>query len=261
MESKFYKVGDTLSFKPNTQGLESNLENGTVYNIVVDRYQDTISLKETHPLQLPAKVYSTERDDKFVNKVINAFNNSEKGFTGAMLTGLKGSGKTITAKRIANSSSLPIISINNWVAPRYIERIIENVGDTSICFLFDEFDKLSEDYNVSALLKILDGVPTCGKHMIIFTCNDDEDINEYLKDRCSRIRYWRDFDCLSTSMINEVLEDKLNDKKEVKSLTDFILSNFETVSFDNVLSFVEEVNANPTDTFEELFTDMNLASK
>ena len=59
----------------------------------------------------------------------------------------------------------------------------------------------------------------------------------------------------------EVLTNKLNDKKEVKSLTDFIKDNFEVCSFDNIASFVKEANDYPTTTFEELFEDMNLSSK
>lgn len=50
-------------------------------------------------------------------------------------------------------------------------------------------------------------------------------------------------------------------KKEVKSLTDFIKNNFKVCSFDNIASFVKEVNDYPTTTFEELFEDMNLSSK
>lgn len=97
--------------------------------------------------------------------------------------------------------------------------------------------------------------------MILFTCNNDDEISEYLIDRCSRIRYWREFDEMSPSLIMEVLNDKLNDKKEVKSLTDFIKDNFEVCSFDNIASFVKEANDYPTTTFEELFEDMNLSSK
>lgn len=74
-------------------------------------------------------------------------------------------------------------------------------------------------YDDSVLLQVLDGSDTKGKHMILFTCNDDDEISEYLIDRCSRIRYWREFDEMSPSLIMEVLNDKLNDE-EVKSLTD-----------------------------------------
>ena len=58
-----------------------------------------------------------------------------------------------------------------------------------------------------------------------------------------------------------LFRSKLNDKKEVESLTDFIKDNFEICSFDNIASFINEVNNYPTTTFEELFEDMNLTPK
>lgn len=261
MEKKFLKVGKNISFKFNTEGLECDLTPGMVYNINVDRYTDAISLEESAGLSLPSKVYCTPRDERFMKKVINSYNLSESGFTGVMLAGLKGSGKTVMAKMIANNSGLPIINIDKNIRPYILRNLVEKLGDTSVCFLFDELDKVLEDYDDSVLLQVLDGSDTKGKHMILFTCNDDNEISEYLIDRCSRIRYWREFDEMSPSLIMEVLNDKLNDKKEVKSLTDFIKDNFEVCSFDNIASFVKEANDYPTTTFEELFEDMNLSSK
>lgn len=261
MEKKFLKVGKSINFKFNTEGLECDLTPGMVYNIDVDRYTDAISLEETSGLSLPSKVYCTQRDERFIDKVINSYNLSESGFTGVMLAGLKGSGKTVMAKVIANKSGLPIINIDKNIRPYILRNLVEKLGDTSVCFLFDELDKVLEDYDDSVLLQVLDGSDTKGKHMILFTCNDDDEISEYLIDRCSRIRYWRKFDEMSPSLIMEVLNDKLNDKKEVKSLTDFIKDNFEVCSFDNIASFVKEANDYPTTTFEELFEDMNISSK
>lgn len=261
MEKKFLKVGKSINFKFNTEGLECDLTPGMVYNISVDRYTDAISLEETSGLSLPSKVYCTQRDERFIDKVINSYNLSESGFTGVMLAGLKGSGKTVMTKVIANKSGLPIINIDKNIRPYILRNLVEKLGDTSVCFLFDELDKVLADYDDSVLLQVLDGSDTKGKHMILFTCNDDSEISEYLIDRCSRIRYWREFDEMSPSLIMEVLNDKLNDKKEVKSLTDFIKNNFEVCSFDNIASFVKEANDYPTVTYEELFEDMNISSK
>lgn len=261
MEKKFLKVGKSLSFKFNTEGLECNLIPGQVYDIKIDRYTDSISLEEVDSFSLPEKVYITNKDQKFIDKVLKQYNDSEVGFTGVMLAGTKGSGKTITAKIIANSSNLPIINIGKNINPFYLAKLVRNLGNTNVCFFFDELDKILEDYDDSALLQILDGSDTVGKHLILFTCNDQDEISEYLVDRCSRIRYWKEFDELSPSLIQMILEDVLNDKKEAKSLQDFINENFEVKSFDNVMSFAKEVNAFPTDTFEELFADMNLTQK
>ena len=261
MEKKFLKIGKSVNFKFNTEGLECDLTPGMVYNIIVDRFTDAITLEESGKLSLPSKVYCTQRDERFMDKVINSYNLSEGGFTGVMLAGLKGSGKTVMAKMIANKSDLPIVNIDKNIRPHILRNLVEKFGDTSVCFLFDELDKVLADYDDSFLLQVLDGSDTKGKHMILFTCNDDSEISEYLIDRCSRIRYWREFDEMSPSLIMEVLNDKLNDKKEVKSLTDFIKDNFEVCSFDNIVSFVKEANNYPTTTFEELFEDMNLSSK
>ena len=261
MDKKFLKVGKNVSFKFNTDGLECDLTPGMVYNIKVDSYTRAVSLEETTPFSMPSKVYCTSRDKRFIDKVLNSYKLSENGFTGVMLSGLKGSGKTIMAKSIANESNLPIINIDKSIRPWALKVLVELLGDTNICFMFDELDKLLEDYDDSALLQILDGADTKGKHMILFTCNNEAYISEYLIDRCSRIRYWRKFDEMSPSLIMEVLNDKLNDKKEAESLTDFIKDNFEICSFDNIASFINEVNNYPTATFEELFEDMNLTPK
>ena len=95
MEKKFLKVGNNINFKFNTDGLEYDLIPGTVYNIIVDSYTDTVSLQESGKLPLPSKVYCTSRDERFIDKVVNSYNLSESGFTGVMLAGLKGSGKTV----------------------------------------------------------------------------------------------------------------------------------------------------------------------
>lgn len=261
MEKKFLKVGKSVSFKPNIDGLECNLTNGMVYTINVDPYSHSITFEELAPFIMPNKVYCTERDNRFIDKVLNSYKLSSTGFTGVMLSGLKGSGKTVMAKEIANKCGLPIINIDKNIRPWALKNIVERLGNTSVCFLFDELDKILDNYDDSALLQILDGVDTKGKHMILFTCNDTSEISEYLIDRCSRIRYWREFDEISPSLIMEVLSDKLENKKFVKPLTDFIKDNFCICSFDNIVSFVKEVNNYPNSSFEELFEDMNLTPK
>ena len=262
MENKnFYKIGNRITFKPITEGLEYELEAGVVYTIDIDRYTDEITFNIAPNLTMPEKIYETADSSKFISKVLNSFEKSKDGTTGVMLSGLKGSGKTITAKNIALKSNLPIILIDKSFRPSLLVKLFNKLEKTTACIMFDEVDKLGKDYDDDYLLKILDGANTCGKKLVLCTCNECDDINEYLKDRCSRIRYWRKFDELSPSLIQEILKDRLNDKDEINPLTDFIISNFACISFDNVVAFVDEVNEYPTSSFEELFEDMNLSSK
>jgi SpoVK/Ycf46/Vps4 family AAA+-type ATPase len=257
----FLKIGNKIAFKPIIEGLEYELEPGKVYTIDIDRYTDDISFIVAPDLVMPDKLYETEDSSRFVNKVINYFNKSTDGTTGVMLSGLKGSGKTITAKNIALKSNLPIILIDKSFRPSLLVKLFNKLVNTPACILFDEVDKLGEDYDDDYLLRILDGANTAGKKLVLCTCNEADDINEYLKDRCSRIRYWKEFDELSPSLIQEILKDRLNDKTEIGPVTDFIISNFACISFDNIVSFVDEINEYPTVSFEELFADMNLSSK
>lgn len=262
MEKKnFLKVGDKVVFKPKTEGLDYDMESGKVYTVEIDRYSDEITFNTAPDITLPEKLYTTTEDDKFVNKVINRYAAISEGTVGVMLSGLKGSGKTIMMKRLALESKLPILLIDKSFSPKDLVGLFNKLADTEICILMDEIDKLGDRYDDDYLLKVLDGINSSGKKLMIFTCNDDEDISEYLKDRCSRIRYWRDYGEMPASMIQAVLEDKLNDKDKVKTLTDFIQEHFECASFDNIASFADEVNAYPDDTCEDLFNDMNLSSK
>lgn len=261
MNNSFIKVGDKVIFKPTTEGLDYELEAGNVYTIEVDKWSDEITFKTAPNFSMPEKIYETDEDKRFVNKVLNYHSKITTGTTGVMLSGLKGSGKTVTAKNIALQSNLPIILIDKAFRPSLLVKLFNRMSEIDACFIFDEIDKLGEDYDDDYLLKILDGANSSGKKLILCTCNDPEEVNECLIDRCSRIRYWRTFDVLSASMIQNILEDKLNDKKEIKPLTDFIIENFAVVSFDNIASFIDEVNEYPTSTFEELFNDMNLSSK
>lgn len=258
---KFIKVGNKVVFKPTTEGLDYSLESGKVYTLSIDKWSDEISFTIAPDFSMPEKVYETKEDTSFINKVLNCHNKITSGTTGVMLSGLKGSGKTITAKNIALKSNLPIILIDKGFRPSFLIKLFNLMSEIDACFIFDEVDKLGEDYDDDYLLKILDGANSSGKKFVLCTCNDPEDVSEYLKDRCSRIRYWREFDELSPSMIQNILEDKLDNKKEVKDLTDFIVNNFGVISFDNISSFADEVNEYPTETFESLFRDMNLSSK
>lgn len=259
--SKFMKVGNNISFKFNTDGLDYNLQPGVVYTVSYDSYENKFTLYEAPSLKLPDEVYLSESDNKFIKKILNRFDKSKNEVTGVMLSGLKGSGKTVMCKKIALDSNLPIILIDKSIHPKALCKLFNFIEDIDVCVVIDEIDKLGEDYDDSYLLKILDGINSSGRKLMLFTCNSNDMISEFLIDRCSRIRYWKEFDEMSKDLIKYILEDRLDDKDEVKSVFDFITSRFGCISFDNVNSFIQEVNENPKDTFEELFNDMNLSVK
>jgi SpoVK/Ycf46/Vps4 family AAA+-type ATPase len=98
-----------------------------------------------------------------------------------MLSGLKGSGKTLLSKVIATKSNLPIIVIDKYVHPKILNGVLKKIGDLEVCILFDEVDKNGEDYDDNYLLRILDGIDNVGKKLMIFTANNGHEINEYMQ--------------------------------------------------------------------------------
>lgn len=257
-ETHLLKLGDSIVF--GKTGVDYNLEPGIVYVPKVEHYTEEISLLFGNALTLPGKLYTPTSDQKFIDKVLYGYSVSEKTM-GVLLAGEKGTGKTVLAKQIATVSNLPILTVDNTLPPNYLKQLFSKLENTPMCVIFDEFDKLGERYDSDQILRVLDGISSSGKHLILFTCNNPEAVNEYMLDRCGRVRYYREFDEMSPSMINEILSDRLEDKSEAKPLTDFITKNFGLVSFDNVASFADEVNLFPNETYEDLLKDMNISTK
>nr|DAE75446.1 MAG TPA: hypothetical protein [Caudoviricetes sp.] len=76
-KGKFIKVGNSISFKFSTDGLDYDLQPGSVYTVSYDRYEERLTLSEAPSLKLPEKVYSSESDDKFMKKILNRFQKSK----------------------------------------------------------------------------------------------------------------------------------------------------------------------------------------
>lgn len=260
MQKNFIKNGDKIKFKNNIRGEEYSLEGDKVYRADTDEYGEIILVRMPNFI-MPSKIYSTERNDAFKQKVLNQYENMNKGVLGVMLSGLKGSGKTIMAKQIALESTLPIILIDKYFHPKNFKEMIKMLEDTPVCIIFDEIDKVGDRYDMEVLLSMMDGTDTFGNILLLLTCNDESKIDENVKDRCSRIRYWKSFNETTKDIIEEVVKDKLQNKELVELVVNFIENNFDKLIFDNICAFIDEVNINPNISFDELFEDMNLTPK
>ena len=252
---QFIKYNNQIVPKP--LGTDYDLVAGKVYALTRDKYMDDLYLKEDKDFEFPEKYYLGDKDNRFIDKVINCFNVTSKLTTGVLLSGLKGSGKTLMAKKIAVTSNLPIIVVDKEVSASDIEPFFAKVS-TDVCVIFDEIDKY---WNTRYLLGFLDGVKPSCKKLVLCTCNDEDEIDEYLNDRCSRIRYKKSFECLTKDTINGIMNDILDSEEKAKSATEFIFNSINTVSYDNVVMFAEEVKNNPDDSYETILEDMNIEKR
>lgn len=253
--SEFIKAGNKILNKPN--GFDYDLINGKVYNLKYERYGVGSYFEEDGSLSLPKKVYTTKDDDIFIKRVNTYFEKTSKLSTGVMLSGVKGTGKTVMAKVIAKNSNLPVIVVDEDFPISQINDFFRKFS-TPVAIIFDEVDK---HWNTEDLLGWLDGVQTNAKKLVLFTCNNEDRVNEYLKDRCSRVRYTRHFETNDNArFLKEILKDKGIAENEIESTYTFIVNNFNLLSIDNILSFIDEKLMFPGLSNEHLLKDMNISS-
>lgn len=254
--SEFIKVGERIVNKPT--GLDYDLVNGKVYNLKWDRYNGMSYFEEDGSLSLPSKVYTTKSDDIFIKRINTYFQKTSKLSTGVMLSGIKGTGKTVMAKVIAKNSNLPIIVVDEEYPTGRINDFFRKF-ETPVTIIFDEVDK---HWDTENLLGWLDGVQTNAKKLVLFTCNNEDRVNDYLKDRCSRVRYIRHFEANDNArFLRKILRDKGIAEDNIEDTYAFIVNNFGLLSIDNILSFIDEKLLFPELSNEEIFNGMNISSK
>ena len=242
---------------PKPEGLDYTLESKKVYVLLRDKGEDSCYLEEDKDFEFPKTYYENSTDNKLIKRAIATFNSTDKMTTGVLLSGLKGSGKTLLAKKMAKESGLPIIVIDKNVYADDIEGFFAKIT-TECCVIFDEIDKY---WNTRYLLGFLDGVkPTC-KKLVIATCNDEKEIDQYLNDRCSRIRYKKTFKGLTKETVAGIVGDIIKDKNKADAAAEYICSNIRTVSHDNVITFAEEIKNNPSDSFDDIMEFLNIAKQ
>ena len=240
---------------PKPDGLDCSLEPGKVYTLLRDKGADELYLEEDKTFEFPKVYYLGDNDKKLISKSISTFEKTDKMTTGVLLSGLKGSGKTLLAKKIAKESGLPIIVVDKSVCADEIEQFFARIT-TEVCVIFDEIDKY---WNTRYLLGFLDGVkPTC-KKLVIATCNSEKEIDDYLNDRCSRIRYKKTFKGLTREVVSNIIDDIINNKDKANAAAEYFCKSVMTISHDNVIIFAEEIKNNPNDSFDEIMEFLNIA--
>lgn len=240
---------------PKPEGVDYSLQAGKVYSLVYSRGEGDLYIEESKPFEFPKVYYQTPQDKKFAKRVLDTYKKTDKLTTGVLLSGLKGSGKTLMSKWIAKESNLPVIVVDSSVCSEDVEGFFAKIS-TDVCVLFDEIDKY---WNTRYLLGFLDGVkPTC-KKLVIATCNDEKEIDKYLNDRCSRIRYKKTFESLNKEVVAGVINNIIFDKKQADAAAEYCMAHMSVVSHDNVIIFAEEIKNNPKDSFDEIMSFLNIS--
>ena len=249
--SEFIKNGNQITIKP--IGLDYDLIPGKVYNLNYDRgWNEHPYIEEDGELKLPSKVYA--EDSFFIQRILDTFN-TDTNNVGVLLAGLKGSGKSLTAKLVAKKCNLPVLVVNPTFPSAALKDIFTQFK-TPVCVIFDEIDKNDRYWNTEQMLNFLDGIQSTAKKLVIMTCNKTCDLSEYILDRCSRIKYFKEYDGLDLNIIKELVKDILG--KEDDELSEYIYTFFDVRSFDNVITYLKEIILYPDYNKYDLLDDMNI---
>jgi SpoVK/Ycf46/Vps4 family AAA+-type ATPase len=201
--------------------------------------------KISDKFDMPAKLYGFE--SSFVKRSIKSFHSNE-GNLGILLNGIKGTGKTVTAKMICNDINLPTIIITDPYPglPDFINNLQQEV-----VVLFDEYEKMYKTLNDNdhSILTVMDGVLDNGFKRLFLLTTNKLSINENLLQRPGRILYNKTYGDLELECIKEIVDDLLIKKERYDSVVKFI-SELEIITVDIVKAVINEVNIHDEDPME-----------
>lgn len=194
-------------------------------------------LQETDNMKLPEKVYG--RTPTQCQRILNTFKKRGSN-TGVLLSGEKGSGKTLLAKAIsiqALKDSIPTIIVSG--PEDGLNPFLQSITQPCVVII-DEFEKTFGNGSQQELLTLLDGVFQ-SQMLFLLTCNDRYKINDNMVNRPGRIFYALSYAGLDDSTIREYCQDHLNRKELIPNILSIskVLGNF---SFDQLKALVEEMN-------------------
>ena len=187
------------------------------------------------------KIYDlggTEMFDK-VKKIWNSKLYVENGRNlGIIYNGIKGTGKTVSAKLLCNEMNIPTIIINH----SYEGQILDFVQALEFeCVIFiDEAEKTFTGDDQQILLKMIDGVYNKSRKLYLLTTNTLS-VNENLISRPGRIRYIQEFGNLSAEAVDMYINDNLLDKSKKNQVIETV-DLLEISTIDILKAIVEEVN-------------------
>lgn len=258
METVFLKRGSVYSQTESNFQVLNELDKG-IYQINQNQQTGELFLvRVADEFHFGFKLYGL--DDTLITHVLDTYHKqSVRKNLGVLLNGAKGTGKTVTAKFLANKLDIPVILCERPYGG--LSRFLAGIKQDCI-FFFDEFEKNfrlkcddDEDCAGEDLLSIMDGVYNSDHcHIFILTTNKLR-INDNLISRPSRIRYLKSF---GEVIDRTILEEFVNDNLIYPEYKDEIMAFVDTLTMatiDIVKSIVDEVNIHKcgVDTFKHFF--------
>ena len=209
------------------------------YTVKFDKMAGCFYLEAIDSFELKGKVYGDTLRN--TDRILNTFADRTAS-TGIMLTGEKGSGKTLLAKMLAVKSAeqgIPTIVINEPWCGEGFNSFMQMIEQPTV-ILFDEFEKVYDKDDQEKMLTLLDGVYP-SKKLFILTCNDKWRVDSHMRNRPGRIFYMLNFKGLDQEFVIEYCMDNLRNKQHIEGVCR-VAAMFDQFNFDMLKALVEEMN-------------------
>lgn len=204
------------------------------YDIQINPMTGQFELHHRPSFRMPDKIYGGH--DEFSIRCLRTFRELGKGMA-VLLSGPKGCGKTLTAKKLAIDSAMPVLTVSAALAGMGFNSFLTDLPNSCLIFI-DEFEKVYHDKDTrNSFLSLLDGASD-NKHLFILTSNESN-IGEYFTNRPGRVRYHRKYQELDESVLMEMIRDKMP-KGKLRAAVEKLVKELGSISPDALTCLIQE---------------------
>lgn len=194
-------------------------------------------------------------NQKFIDYVLKTYENTT-GNLGVLLDGIKGTGKTVTAKELCNHLQLPVILVQSMGDAN--DKLIKYLSTTinfDCIFFFDEYEKEFKDS--SDVLSFMDGTYNSIYRKVFLLTTNELKVDPNLLGRPSRIRYKKSFDNLSEEVTREILNDILEDKNAIEKVIE-LTHSMNIITIDLIKAIATEINIHGVEALPDIKETFNI---
>lgn len=230
-QGKTFRAIDTDAF-----GIHEKLPIGTY---TINETPLGYEIARIEDMSAPGKLYGDV--DARAARILSTFEDRPNS-TGVLMSGQKGSGKTMLTRRVselARERDMITIVISAPMCGESFNQYLQSIDQPAVV-VFDEFEKVYNLEQQPLLLTIFDGVYS-SKKLFMLTCNDRYRIDSHMHNRPGRLYYAFEYEGLDVAFVREYCEDNLLDKSKIDGVAT-VSTVFSSFSFDMLKALVEEMN-------------------